>query len=559
MPSKTIKTIKFQNFLGIKELEFDTGKVNLITGKKGSGKTSVLDAIEKTINGKIDTKEERGLLPDCELVRHNENEAILFVQTNDGMEILRKLRPDTTNYLKVSKLGEAIPSTETYLRKLFNGDIFRPMEFLKKSSEEQASIILDMLDIQWNMDNISNWFGEIPDVNFSMHILKILKQIESFYYEKRTAVNREVEVLKNQAAGFRTNLPANYDGNTWENKNVQEYYDKVSKAEENNKNIENLNNAISGIIDKINSINLELENEKNKLEIQVANEIEIIKNENETFRKSIETFRENIKSSQKDIEDGDSEDIKSLESEIESLKKKYATKKEDRHKSGNEWIESYKKIISSNESSILDNDKKIISKGDMKAEKIKALNELYAEKVKTAKAETSTASEEIKLLTVIDVEPLKKDAEEVSSMRQHLFNWKLMNEIMLDKLPPKEAITSDYTAKIEKARSLPLELLKISKCPIDGISVDDAGKLRINGTLINGLSTGEKKELAMKIAKFRASQGQFRFICFDGFESLNPDEQNLFIKKALEDEFEWFITNTTDGEFGIEILGLEEN
>lgn len=67
-----------------------------------------------------------------------------------------------------------------------------------------------------------------------------------------------------------------------------------------------------------------------------------------------------------------------------------------------------------------------------------------------------------------------------------------MNDIIREKLSPKEARSADLTAKIEKARELPKELLKTAALPVDGLTVDDKGRIRIDGTLIDGLSEGRR-------------------------------------------------------------------
>ncbi|MDR5601788.1 hypothetical protein [Paenibacillus larvae] len=67
---------------------------------------------------------------------------------------------------------------EAFLRKLINGDIFRPIEFVQKNAKEQTEIILNMLQIDWTVDDIKAWFGEVPEADYQLHILQILKQIE---------------------------------------------------------------------------------------------------------------------------------------------------------------------------------------------------------------------------------------------------------------------------------------------------------------------------------------------------------------------------------------------
>lgn len=128
-----------------------------------------------------------------------------------------------------------------------------------------------------------------------------------------------------------------------------------------------------------------------------------------------------------------------------------------------------------------------------------------------------------------------------------------MVDIRDNKLATKERYSNDLTAKIDKARELPGELLKTAKMPIEGISVDAEGLIRINNTLIDGLSDGEKLELAMRIAKAQA--GELKVICLDKFESLNPKAQKKLLEEMSNDEYQYFVTSTMADEFEIEKIG----
>ena len=107
----------------------------------------------------------------------------------------RRVRTDKADYLKVKKPGKRCHQLKNFLKKLINGDIFRPLEFIKKTPEEQAKIILNMLDIPWTTQDIEKWFAELP-LNYEAHILQVLKQIENLYFTERETINREIKVLE---------------------------------------------------------------------------------------------------------------------------------------------------------------------------------------------------------------------------------------------------------------------------------------------------------------------------------------------------------------------------
>src|SRR5665648_995783 len=249
-----VSRIEIKNFIGIKELKLDLGKINIITGRKGEGKTSISQSIQKGFTN----QNER-----VEVIRHGEEEATIFIQTDTCLEIDRKIRTNKTDYLKVRKPSEAVPSSEKYLKQFINGDIFSPLEFVGRSATEQAKIILNMLEIPWTLGDISNWFGEIPDgINYEAHVLQVLGQIVAYYFAQRESINREIVVLKAQVAGYRNELPPNYDGNEWREKKVAEYYKAVHDGEQVNKAIDTAKNLIEGLEGRIATVKAEAETEK---------------------------------------------------------------------------------------------------------------------------------------------------------------------------------------------------------------------------------------------------------------------------------------------------------
>jgi DNA repair exonuclease SbcCD ATPase subunit len=558
MGIKVIKSLSIKNFLGIIEKTFEPGKINIISGKKGAGKTTIIEAIEYALTGKLNSKEARGDLPKTELVRHGEKESVLYVELDDGLAVDRRIRAESSDYLKVSKPGQAVPQTESFLRSFIKGDIFRPGEFLKKSPEEQAAIILDMLEINWTMDDIRNWFGEKPEgINFDMHILKILKQIEKKYYDDRTAINQQIDVLKVQAQGYKNQMPANYDGEEWRNKSVQEYYSKVTQAEEVNKKIDTAKAAIEGLQNRIATIRANAETDKqtkrNAFDRQRADGREFIQFLNQKIegqQKVIDGAEDRITASNKALDN-------ELAAEIEKLKAMYSNMKTDMAEEIRKEATGAQTAISGFKNSMAGKEQELLNIDELEKQALQAVDEKTEEQVKTADAEAGNSKKILEETQPVGVEPLRKAAEEVTTMREYLRDFDLMKDILINKLAPKEELSKALTAKIEKARSLPLELLKVSKCPIDGVAVDGEGMLRINGTLINGLSDGEKKDLTMKIAKARAEAGDLKIICFDGFQDLDDDAQRQYIEDAKKDGYMWFFLKTESGDLNIEIIDSE--
>ena len=101
-----IKKLNIKNFLGLEELGLDCSKINLIKGPKGSGKSSIIEAIEKTFTNKNRR---------TEVVRHGTDESTLLIELDNGLEVDRRIRTEKSDYLKCRKEDGAVPSTEKFL------------------------------------------------------------------------------------------------------------------------------------------------------------------------------------------------------------------------------------------------------------------------------------------------------------------------------------------------------------------------------------------------------------------------------------------------------------
>ncbi|WP_248305769.1 AAA family ATPase [Clostridium perfringens] len=545
-----ISRLRAENFLGIRERELDLKKINYVKGPKGSGKTSLVEAVEKVFTNKNRR---------TELVRHGETEACLYVKTDDGLEIDRKIRTEKSDYLRIRKNEVAAPSTERFLRGMIQGEIFRPLDWINLSVKEQTKSILAMLEIGWSMEQINEWFGEVPsgdNINYDMHILQILKAIESKYFKERETVNREIRELEIQVKGMMDELPAGYDGDKWRDKKLQEYYSKVTEAQKINHYIEEAKTLKENFESKVASIKAQAEGEKSKVKFKYAEQKQDIKDIIELSKGRIEKSNALINNANERVEFELSKLDNELEAEYQALLQKYTELKDRKKKEIQLEVNEAKDIISINESKISAKEQELLGLDELMDHEYAAIDEKGVNAIELEKARLGKASEYLENNTPVDIEPLQAKAEEVERMQSFLREYDKMVDIRDGLLERKRKIAADYTVKIEKARKLPTELLKTASMPIEGISVDANGLIRINGTLIDGLSDGEKLELSLVIAK--AQCGELKLICLDRFESLNEKERINLINQMVNDDYQYILTSTESDELEIVQFDTEE-
>ncbi|WP_416044661.1 AAA family ATPase [Clostridium tyrobutyricum] len=540
-----IKKIEVKSYVGLQEFGLDAGKVNIFRGPKGSGKSSVIEALETAFtNSKRRT----------EVIRHGQDEATLYVELDNGLEINRKIRNGKADYLKVRKGDEGVPSTERFLRKLINGDIFRPIDWVNLSSKEQTKSILNMLQIEWSQEDIQKWFGEIPsNIEYNQHILMVLKAIETKYFKDREEVNRIIKELKTQIQVIKKELPADYDGEEWRNKKVQEYYNKVSEAQKINQYIDQARALQEGFETKVQAIKANSENDKSRIEMKYKDQRQDIKDIIDLSNSKIEKAQQFIRDTEVKVNLAKEKLDTELNTEIQKLKEKYSKLKLQKEQEIISESDEQKDLIHIQENKISAKQQELMGLDELEDHEKSSIDEKGLSEIEKEKIRVGKAGEYLEEHEPVDIEPLQQEADKVAEMQSYLRQWDMLIDIRDNKLSDKERYASILTTRIEKARTLPQELLKTAQMPIEGISVDEKGLIRIKGTLIDGLSDGEKLELAFKIAKAQA--GDLKVICLDRFESLRSD-QKAILESAMNDEYQYFITEHTDGsEMEIEKLG----
>lgn len=538
-----IKAIKIHNFLGIDELSYNPGNLTILEGPKGTGKSSVLEAIETAVNN----NKRR-----TEVIKHGNGESTLFIETDSGLEIDRKLRNDKADYLKLRQKGQGIKSTESELRKFVSGDIFRPLDFINMSPAKQTEIILGMIKMQYSDEEINNWFGEDVDVlsniNTSKHLLQILKDIEVAKYKEREEVNREIKLLEGQVRGIEAELPPNYNGEEWKVLKIQDYYNEVAEAQKINNFIKEAKRLQDSIKEKIESIKNATENSKSKIKSKYTDQRQDL-NDIVTMAKSkIKDANNFINSSADKIELENNRLLSNMNDEIAAIKAKYANLGKAMVQEINKEIEEQKDIINLQNQKISAKEQEISSLGSLEEQELKSADDAMQSEIDKVNIKVGKAAEYLENHQETDIEPLQAKADEVANMQSYLREWDRMLDIRDGKLSTKKTYSDSLTNIIEVARNKPSELLKQHKLPIDGISVDENSMIRINKTLLDGLSDGEKLEAAFKIALQRI--GELRVMCLDGFEKLNETEQKKIIKLCEDNDIQAFVTITKDTESG---------
>lgn len=462
--------LKIRNLFGIKEYEANGESVEL-SGKNGVGKSSVIDAIKYALTNKSDRKY---------IVRNGETEGEVLIETDTGLRINRKARTNQVDYKSVKNNGVEVSSPETFLKDIFTELQLNPVEFMSMTEKEQNAIILDMIEYEWDMSKIKEWFGEIPSfVSYDQNILCVLNDIQSEkgdYFIERQDINRDIRNKKAFVEEIAASIPVGYDAERWEKESAGEIYQKIERIRKSNEEIQKAKTLLEERDSKVRKFEADREISRAALTTEFGNR-----------RTQID----------KDIVQLQ-EQIKALETERAGLDERLA-------------------------------------------DKISVVEQEYNANVAKYDAEVE-AYKDYRDKEVQDVSELVAQANEIEKMKSHINEYKRMRGLQ-DEIEKLAERSQNLTTKIEKARTLPGEILADCKIPIAGLTVKDGTPL-INGLPISNLSDGEKLDLCIDVA-IQNPKG-LQIILIDGVERLSTEWKNRLYAKCKEKGLQFIATRTTD-------------
>lgn len=465
-----ITSIKIRNLFGIKEYEQGGSSVEL-SGTNGIGKTSVIDAIRYALTNKSDRDY---------IVRKWETEGEILIETDTGLRINRKSRTNQADYKSVKQNGAEIGSPEAFLRDIFTPLQLNPIEFMEMDKKKQNATILDMIEYDWDINKIKEWFGEIPGwVSYDQNILQILDDIQSEkgeYFMHRQDINRDIRNKKAFIEEIAEGIPAGYDVEKWKAASTSDIYHEIEQIRSDNRMIEKAQMLKDARDSKIRSFEADKEIAKSALDTEFSNrshqiEQDILKLDNQ---------------------------IKALQTEQEGL----AAKKQD---------------------------------------KLALIEQKYKTDVTKYDAEVAEYAPYIGREKK-DVSGLVKDAEYMEKMKGHINEYERMIDLQKE-VEDLSSESSDLTNKIEKARTLPGEILQNCSIPIDGLTVENGIPL-INGLPVSNLSEGEKLDLCIDVSIQKPNGLQI--ILIDGAEKLSTGLREKLYAKCKEKGLQFIATRTTD-------------
>ena len=278
---KTTK-IKIRNLFGIAETELDGSSIE-ISGKKGTGKSSVLDSIRLALTNASDRDY---------IVKNGENEGEIIIETDSNLVIDRKKRNDKSDYKSIKEFGKEVQKPQEFLNDIFTPLQLDPVAFTRMSRQDQNRMILDLIEFGWDINWIKEQFGEIPQgVDYQQNILQVLNDIQAdngVYFQSRQDTNREIRDKKAIIFDIAKDIPKEYQAEKWEK------YDLGGKYREL-ETIRNKNDVIARAKMFKDSYDNKLRGIQANHDIAISAEEKAIANEKQQITSTIERLKAEIK------------------------------------------------------------------------------------------------------------------------------------------------------------------------------------------------------------------------------------------------------------------------
>ena len=209
IPNKGLRVtaLKVKNLWGIAEATIRPGQRNIIRGANGTGKTSLLNAMQLALGGGTLGKYAR-------LGAEEEPEIVLEISgPADFLRVERKgdAAPKVLRRVGNSEAFERVGSPATFLRGLFDTKASNPFAFLGASDDERAQLLLEALDLEMDEGALAAILGDdaglASSVPTSLHPLVRLALTHDAVYMARRGCNVEADAKKKSAEQLKRSVP----------------------------------------------------------------------------------------------------------------------------------------------------------------------------------------------------------------------------------------------------------------------------------------------------------------------------------------------------------------
>lgn len=191
-----IAQVKINNILGITELEFTPQGFNEISGPNGTGKTSVLEAIQAVLKTGHDAT----------LLRKGADKGEAVLVLDDGTELSKVVTADkSTSKARVG--GKLSTTPASVIKSLTDLYAANPIEFLRARKQDRVKVLLETMPLEADTAKLAEISGIPVTAAEGTHALAVIETVRQEVYDDRTGTNRAVKEKDNTINQLRQAMP----------------------------------------------------------------------------------------------------------------------------------------------------------------------------------------------------------------------------------------------------------------------------------------------------------------------------------------------------------------
>jgi DNA repair exonuclease SbcCD ATPase subunit len=211
MSELKVVEVKVRDVLGARAFGMQPGKVTVIAGKNGSGKSSALAAVQAALGrgslaqlARVGAEGEE-VEPEVVLVLEGGGEQYRVERSEKKVRVRQRVG-DTAGF-------EDVGQPQSFLASLFDGTAANPVAFLTAKDADRALMLLEALPLKLDREQLAEALRGVPDdvipaVPQGLHPLEEIALLRGAVFTARTGVNRDQKGKEAAAEQTRRNAPA---------------------------------------------------------------------------------------------------------------------------------------------------------------------------------------------------------------------------------------------------------------------------------------------------------------------------------------------------------------